>query len=105
MGGAEKSKGMIGIKVAKSVQGDSRCFYMLKEDGKEEDFSAMKCLSAIEANPPYVEVESPKPKAEATVAVAKEDGKEEESKVEAKQVETSAAVEKKEEEKKESEEK
>merc|ERR1712139_49581 len=28
--GAEKSKGMVGIKVGKSVQGDSRCFYMLK---------------------------------------------------------------------------
>merc|ERR1712232_551433 len=60
--GAEKSKGMVGIKVGKSVQGDSRCFYMVKDDGKEEDFSAMKCLSAIEANPPYVEVESKEPK-------------------------------------------
>jgi hypothetical protein len=57
---AEKSKGMVGIKVAKSAQGDSRCFYMLKEDGKEEDFSAIKCLSAIEANPPYVEADSKK---------------------------------------------
>merc|ERR1711904_482706 len=72
--GAEKSKGMVGIKVAKSAQGDSKCFYMLKEDGKEEDFSAMKCLSAIEANPPYVEVDTPKKKAEATDA-AKEEAK------------------------------
>merc|ERR1719160_1334697 len=55
--GAEKSKGLVGIKVAKSSQGDSRCFYMVKEDGKEEDFSAQKCLAAIEANPPYVEVD------------------------------------------------
>jgi len=58
--GAEKSKGLVGIKVQKSVQGDSRCFYMVKEDGKEEDFSAQKCLSAIEANPPYVAAEPKK---------------------------------------------
>jgi len=32
--GEEKSKGMVGIKVAKSSQGDSRCFWMLK-DGAE----------------------------------------------------------------------
>merc|ERR1712039_202578 len=53
--GSEKSKGMVGIKVQKSSQGDSRCFYMVKDNGQEEDFSAQKCLSAIEVNPPYVE--------------------------------------------------
>merc|ERR1711988_2027993 len=53
--GSDKSKGMVGIKVQKSSHGDSRCFYMVKDDGQEEDFSAQKCLSAIEANPPYVE--------------------------------------------------
>merc|ERR1719199_1050320 len=55
--GETKRKGMVGIKVAKSSQGDSRCFWMVKESGEEEDFSAQKCLSAFEANPPYVEVE------------------------------------------------
>jgi len=55
--GDTKSKGMVGIKVAKSSQGDSRCFWMMKEDKTEEDFSAQKCLSAVEANPPYVEVD------------------------------------------------
>lgn len=63
--GEEKSKDMVGIKVAKSSQGDSRCFWMVKENGDAEDFSAQKCLSAIEANPPYVEVEK---KAEASPA-------------------------------------
>jgi len=58
--GAEKSKGMVGIKVAKSSQGDSRCFWMVKDDGKEDDFSAQKCLSAVEANPPYVETDASK---------------------------------------------
>lgn len=60
--GSEKSKGLVGIKVQKSVQGDSRCFYMVKEDGKEEDFSAQKCLGAIDANPPYVEADAKKSK-------------------------------------------
>jgi len=55
--GETKSQGMVGIKVAKSSQGDSRCFWMVKDNGQEEDFSAQKCLGAIEANPPYVEVE------------------------------------------------
>merc|ERR1711972_138592 len=66
--GSEKSKGIVGIKVAKSSHGDSRCFYMVKDDGQEEDFSAQKCLSAIEANPPYVEVDAKdkKPKEGAT---------------------------------------
>merc|ERR1712061_594752 len=64
--GSEKSKGMVGIKVQKSSQGDSRCFYMVKDDGKEEDFSAQKCLSAIEVNPPYVEPDSKDKKPGAT---------------------------------------
>jgi hypothetical protein len=62
--GAEKSQGLTGIKVAKSPHGDSRCFFMVKEDSKEEDFSAQKCLAAIEANPPYVEVASKETKKE-----------------------------------------
>ena len=27
---------------------------MIREDGSEEDFSAKKCLDAVELNPPYV---------------------------------------------------
>merc|ERR1711865_427199 len=67
--GEQKSKDMVGIKVAKSSQGDSRCFWMVKENGDAEDFSAQKCLSAIEANPPYVEVEK---KAESSPAKPEE---------------------------------
>lgn len=60
--GAEKSAGLKGIKVAKSEKGDgsNRCFYIIKESG-EEDFSAKKCLDAIEANPPYLDAEKEKP--------------------------------------------
>eukprot|EP00928_Gymnodinium_smaydae_P046665 TRINITY_DN310_c0_g1_i10.p1 TRINITY_DN310_c0_g1~~TRINITY_DN310_c0_g1_i10.p1 ORF type:complete len:421 (+),score=107.40 TRINITY_DN310_c0_g1_i10:73-1263(+) len=64
--GEEKSKGMVGLKVATSKQGENRCFYIIREDGTEEDFSAKKCLDAVELNPPYVPAE--KPKAEAPAA-------------------------------------
>merc|ERR1711972_575093 len=60
--GEEKSKGMVGIKVAQSTQGDNRCFFMVKGDGTAEDFSAKKCVDAIELNPPYVKAEPPKEK-------------------------------------------
>jgi len=56
----EKGKGCVGIKVDKSPQNENRCFYMVKDDGSVEDFSAKKCLEAIEANPPYVEDEQPR---------------------------------------------
>mmetsp|Transcript_135773 Transcript_135773/g.378356 ORF Transcript_135773/g.378356 Transcript_135773/m.378356 type:complete len:502 (-) Transcript_135773:124-1629(-) len=69
--GEEKSKGLIGMKVQKSEYGDSRCFFMIKEGGVEEDFSAKKCLDAIEQNPPYVQNE---PKKEAK-GEAKAEGK------------------------------
>jgi len=64
--GAEKSAGLKGIKVAKSDKGDgsNRCFYIIKESG-DEDFSAKKCLDAIEQNPPYVDAEKEKPVAAA----------------------------------------
>merc|ERR1712157_282958 len=95
--GAEKSAGMTGIKVAKSSQGDSLCFWMLKDDGKEEDFSSLKCLAAIEANPPYAEADvkprkeaMPAPKAEADPA---EDTKIAESRTVETMVETAAAEE------------
>jgi len=79
--GEEKSKGMVGIKVGKSGRGDSRCLHMVKEDGKkEEDFSAQKCLNAIEANPPYVAVdtkeESKDPKKEGGASPAKAESSE-----------------------------
>lgn len=70
--GPEKSEGMIGIKVAKSPQADNRCFWMIKEGGVEEDFSAKKCLDAVELDPPYVKIESKdkKPAGGASVATA-----------------------------------
>ncbi|CAJ1348401.1 unnamed protein product [Effrenium voratum] len=72
-----KSKGLVGIKVARSQQGDSRCFYMIKEDGAEEDFSAKKCLDAVELNPPYVQPEEKtgdkKPAAKAAGQVTRTD--------------------------------
>jgi hypothetical protein len=52
--GEEKFKGMVGIKVARSTQGENSCFFMVRENGSAEDFSAKKCLDAIELNPPYV---------------------------------------------------
>lgn len=61
--GAKKAEGLVGIKVAKSEQGESRCFYMVKEDNVMEDFSAKKCLDAVELNPPYVSVEAKEPAA------------------------------------------
>mmetsp|Transcript_18907 Transcript_18907/g.33603 ORF Transcript_18907/g.33603 Transcript_18907/m.33603 type:complete len:443 (-) Transcript_18907:144-1472(-) len=74
--GKEKFEGLVGIKVAKSSQGDSRCFYMMKEGGVEEDFSAKKCLDAVELNPPYVAVEEKaKPAAPAAAAKAPEGAK------------------------------
>jgi len=107
--GETKSKGMVGIKVAKSSQGDSRCFWMMREDKTEEDFSAQKCLSAVEANPPYVEVDTkeakkpeaspakPDEKKDAAAPAAKETKTEEktEVKTEEKKAEPPAAVEEK----------
>merc|ERR1719399_210554 len=51
----EKGKGLVGIKVGKSPQGDSRCFFMVRGDGCSEDFSAKKCLDVIDQNPPYAD--------------------------------------------------
>lgn len=76
--GDAKSKGLVGIRVGKSTQGDSRCFYMIKDDETEEDFSVQKCLNAIEQDPPYVKAE---PKAEpAKKDKEKKDDKKEEKK-------------------------
>lgn len=69
--GADKSAGLKGIKVAKSEKGDgsNRCFFIVKDTG-EEDFSAKKCLDAIEQNPPYVDSEKPVAAASAAPAAA-----------------------------------
>lgn len=88
--GAEKSKGLKGLKVAPSSQGENRCFYMIKEDGTEEDFSAKKCLDAVELNPPYVPEE---PKKEP----AAKEAKKEESAVSASAASGAAAADSKEE--------
>jgi len=58
--GEEKSVGLTGLKVAKSPHGDSRCFYMVKSDGSEEDFSSVKCFQNLEQNPPYVAADTKK---------------------------------------------
>merc|ERR1711957_281521 len=100
--GDTKSKGMVGIKVAKSSQGDSRCFWMVKEGGAEEDFSAQKCLGAVEANPPYVEIEVKEVKKAGDAAATSPAKLAEETK---KKDEALAAEEKKEEKKEATEEK
>merc|ERR1719145_98308 len=107
--GAQKSQGMVGIKVAKSTQGDNRCFFMVKEDGTAEDFSAKKCVDTIELNPPYVKTEPPKekkaegdkgqpsasvsatPEAKEATATADQPPKEAEAKVEEKKAEEAKA--------------
>jgi len=105
--GAEKSKGLVGIKVAKSEYGDSRCFYMIRENGSEEDVSMKKCVDAVEANPPYVKIEKkeeeakgsqkkPEVKKDEKTEEKKEDKKEGEVKTEEKKEE--ATVEEKKEE-------
>jgi len=56
--GQEKLRGMIGMKVDKAQKGDgqSRCFHIIREDSIE-DVSMVKCINAVEMNPPYVTVE------------------------------------------------
>merc|ERR1712085_145894 len=84
--GAEKRKGLVGIKVAKSEYGDSRCFYMVRDDGSSEDVSMKKCVDAVEANPPYVKIEKKEeePKKEVKQVEKKEEPKVEPKKEEAK---------------------
>jgi len=57
--GEEKMKGMVGLKVDKASKGDgqSRCFHIIRDDESVEDVSLVKCISAVELNPPYVTVE------------------------------------------------
>merc|ERR1712046_355422 len=49
--------------------GDNRCFWVVHEDGSQEDFSMKKCLDALELDPPY---EAEKPKASPKAAAEKE---------------------------------
>lgn len=78
--GEAKRNGMVGIKVDKSTQGENRCFFMVKEDGTAEDFSAKKCLDVLELNPPYEKkaekAEAPAEKKETEKAEAPADKKE-----------------------------
>merc|ERR1712085_159414 len=94
--GAEKRKGLVGIKVAKSEYGDSRCFYMVRDDGSSEDVSMKKCVDAVEANPPYVKIEKKEEEPKKKKEEAKTEEKKEEAKVEPKKEE--AKVEEKKEE-------
>merc|ERR1719240_1990366 len=56
---AEKMVGMTGIKIDESSQGGSRCFWIMRGD-VHEDFSANKCISSLEVNPPYEKNTPPK---------------------------------------------
>merc|ERR1719158_2435792 len=55
----EKTEGMTGIKIDQSAQGNSRCFWIIKGE-QIEDFSANKCLTALELDPPYTNDAPPK---------------------------------------------
>merc|ERR1719335_375535 len=50
----EKTEKMTDIKIDTSEHGNSRCFWIVKGDACE-DFSANKCLNALELDPPYVQ--------------------------------------------------
>merc|ERR1719262_889251 len=50
----EKTEKMTDIKIDTSEHGNSRCFWIVKGDVCE-DFSANKCLNALELDPPYVQ--------------------------------------------------
>jgi len=107
-----KLANMRGIKVDISEHGSSRCFWVLREEGKgnAEDFSIKKCIEAIERNPPYADAAPATPTGKAvaagsTSASPKKEGTEEkkaESPVKVKEEEKKEEVkeEKKEEEKK-----
>jgi len=78
--GEEKTKGMVGIMVdkAKKGEGSNRCFHMVLEDDSVEDISVMKCINAVEANPPFVTIEKKaekKPEEKKAAEVKKEEAK------------------------------
>jgi hypothetical protein len=50
----DKSKGMVKLLVDVSTMDTaSRCFHMERADGSREDVSIIKCLTQLEANPPF----------------------------------------------------
>merc|ERR1719335_1360804 len=70
----EKTEKMTDIKIDTSEHGNSRCFWIVKGDACE-DFSANKCLNALELDPPYVQDakdEKKEDKTEAPKALADE---------------------------------
>jgi hypothetical protein len=83
--GAQKKEGMVGIKVDKSTQGENRCFHLVRADGTSDDFSAKKCLDALDLNPPYAPKQSDLPKvgesAKTEEAPKAEEAKKDDSKV------------------------
>ena len=50
----EKGKGLTGLRVGPTRQGESRCFWIQKEGIEDDDLSIKKCLDALSENPPYV---------------------------------------------------
>jgi len=96
----EKMAGMTGIKIDVSSLGSNRCFWIMRADGAHEDFSAIKCLTALEQNPPYETNTPPKAKtsiemsAEATKDAAPSDVKKDVAPAEAKKDEVIPAEEK-----------
>jgi len=50
----QKLKGMTGLKVDRHTQSDTRCFFVLFADQPADDISMVKCLAAIDQNPPPV---------------------------------------------------
>merc|ERR1712139_461811 len=84
----EKTENMTGIKIDTSEQGSSRCFWIVKVDGCE-DFSANKCLNALELDPPYVQdtpakVDEKKEEAKTEGDEKKEEGEKKEETIEVK---------------------
>merc|ERR1712039_1005478 len=88
----DKGKGLVGLKVRKATIGDSRCFWMIKEGGVEEDCSTKKCLDAIEMNPPYVEKTKGEEKKDAVASPAKDAPKTESPAKEGEKSEASASA-------------
>jgi hypothetical protein len=77
----EKTEKMTDIKIDTSEHGNSRCFWIVKGDVCE-DFSANKCLNALELDPPYVQDTPAKVDEKKDDAKAEGDEKKEEAKAE-----------------------
>merc|ERR1719379_962822 len=75
----EKTEKMTDIKIDTSEHGNSRCFWIVKGDACE-DFSANKCLNALELDPPYVQDTPAKGDEKKEEVKAEGDAKKEEAK-------------------------